>query len=353
METTQTITLKRLLASVAERQASDLHLVVGTKPTVRQNGKLITLDEEDVITEDFVRAVFEIVATEQQQEQFKQTKELIVLYEFVNQNRFRVDITLQRGMLSLVFHFIPSIIKKLTDLGFPKEVEDLTTLKDGLVLCGGQKGSGLTTTLAAFAESINQREARSILILAKPIEYSLVSYKSIIEEQEIGVDTTDWLSALDLNEQDIDVVIVSGVVDGVVWKRLITLANNGVLVCVGFMSASIEDMIASLMSLLDPADRDVYAELFASVFRGAVVQALVPKVGGGSALALEFAVYNQNIRRALSEQQFDQLTSIIQTSRSEGMITLDKYLEELYRSGQIDKAIAQRFARYPEHFDSL
>ncbi|MGB0757699.1 MAG: type IV pilus twitching motility protein PilT [Patescibacteria group bacterium] len=353
METTQNITLKRLLALSAERSASDLHIVVGNKPTIRIDGQLVVLEEEEVITQDFVATVIEAIATEEQRERLEKEKELIFLYDFVDQNRFRVDITKQRGMYSLEFHYVPSIVKKLTDLGFPKEIDELTMKSQGLVVISGRQGSGVTTTLAGFAETINQREAKTILILSDPVEYSMVSHKSIIQQQEIGTDTNSWMTGLDIGEQDVDVVIASDVPNGEVLKRLINLSQNGVLVCVGYQASSVDQVVKSLMLLLDQGELQHYADLFSRVFVGAVVQALVPKIGGGKVLSLEVALGTASMQRTVAEMKFDQIHNLIQTSRSDGMITMDRYLQELYRSGQVDKENALAFARSVDSFNAL
>ncbi len=353
MQTTQNITLKRLLAQAAEREVSDLHLIVGNKPVMRIDDELVTLDGEDVITQDFVSSIIDDVLSEEQKNELAKNKEIIFVYDFIDQTRFRVDITFQRGLYSLVFHYIPSIIKKLPDLGFPKEIEELTKKKHGLILFGGQHRSGISTTLAGFVETINQREARHILMLAKPIEYSLISYQSIIEEQEIGKDIPDWLSALDIDEQDIDVIIIDRIDSADVLKKALDLARNGVLVCVGARASSIQNMIESLVLLSSAEDRERIAGLLGEVFEGAVVQALVPKLGGGKILALEVAFNSPSIKRIIAEQKFDQISNIIQTSRAEAMILLDRYLAELVKNGQVDIDIARKYALYPDSFDNV
>jgi len=95
MQTTQNIIIKRLLAQAAERQASDLHLVVGNKPVIRVQGELVSLDEEEVVTQDFLQGVLDNILSAEQKKILADKKELIFAYDFVDQNRFRIDITQQ------------------------------------------------------------------------------------------------------------------------------------------------------------------------------------------------------------------------------------------------------------------
>ncbi len=353
METTQNITLKRLLSQVAERGASDLHLIVGNKPVIRVSDDLVTLEKEDIITQDFASALVESILPESEKSVLEKEKESIFMYDFIDQNRFRVDITFQRDMYTLVFHYISSIVRKLPDLGFPKEVEELTNKRAGLIMVGGQHGSGISTTLAAFIETINQREARHILMLSEPINYSLISYKSIIEEQEIGRDIPDWESALDIDEQDVDVIVMDRIHSLEVLKKILTLARNGKLVCVGARAPSIENMIETSILLAGDEERAHIAALFADAFEGGIIQSLVPKVGGGKILALEVAFGSSAMKRNITEQNFNQISNTIQTSRTDGMILLDRYLIELVRNGQVELETARKYAADPDALDRV
>lgn len=340
MQTTQNITLKRLLALTAERQASDLLLVVGNKPVLRADGVLTTLDDEEVITEDFLEEVVDNILSDEQKKILAEEKEIIFSYNFVDQNRFRVDINRQRDLLTITFHYIPSIVKRLSDLGFPKEVQSLAEKSSGLVLIGGEQGSGKTTTLAAFIETINHSQAKHILSLEQPIEYSLISYKSIIEQQEIGRDVKDWLSALQIEEQSVDVLVLSKIVNGEVFKRILELAQSGILVFAAVDARDTEYLIQSLLNKIDVKDINFYAKIFSEVFQGAIIQKLLPRVGGGRVLALEVTFATPPFAGIIREQKFEQIPNMIQTSRADGMILMDKYLLELARSGQIDKKVA-------------
>lgn len=348
MQTTQNITLKRLLALAAERQASDLLLVVGNKPVLRAEGVLTTLEQEEVVTQDFLEEVTDNILSDEQKNFLAKEREIIFTYDFVDQNRFRVDINQQRGLLSITFHYLPSVVKRLADLGFPKEVKDLADKESGLVLVGGEQGSGKTTTLAAFIETINHSQAKHILFLEQPIEYSLVSYKSVIEQQEIGKDVKDWLSALEIEEQSVDVLVLSKIVNGDVFKRVLELAGAGILVFAAVDASSTEYLIQSLLNKIDIKERNFYAKIFSEVFQGSVVQKLLPRVGGGQVLALEVSFATPPFAGLIREQKFEQIPNMIQTSRADGMILMDKYLLELARSGQIDKKLAVAHAHDPQ-----
>lgn len=353
MQTTQNITLKRLLAIAAERQASDLHLVVGNKPTLRVGGKLSMLDTEEVVTQDFLEGVIEVVLERKAQQKLEKEREVVGTYDFVNHTRFRVDVNFQRGLPSLTFHLLSSVVRRLRDLGFPKEVEELTTQDHGLIFVGGPQGSGKTTTIAAMVESINHREAKHILMLERPVEYSLVSHLSIIEQQEIGKDVTDWPTALEIAEQDVDVLVIGKVESPPLWEKILMIASGGVLVIVGVEITATDRLFEYVVSELSGERKRYFVNVLADVYRGSVIQKLLPRVGGGEVLAIELAIASQGLAAVIREKKFVQVQNIIQTSRSEGMISMDRYIAELVKSGQVDRAAALKEVRDSEGFKSM
>ena len=177
MQTTINITLKRILATAAARQASDVHLTVGAKPMIKIGGELMPLDEEEVLTNDFIAGVVDNILDEKQKAILSARREIIVGYDFGDRARFRVDIFYQRGFPALVFHYIPNTIKTIRELGLPSNIESLLKLKQGIILVGGQQGSGVTTTMASMVETINRSQARHILILEQPLEYIFTNNK--------------------------------------------------------------------------------------------------------------------------------------------------------------------------------
>ncbi len=353
MQTTLNITLNRILTILAERQGSDLHLVVGSRPIMRLHEELIELSEEEVITNDFIQGVIDILLTEEQKQLLGSRREIIFAYDFGDRARFRVDVFYQKGFPSIVFHYIPVVVKPLSELGFPKSVEKLTQERSGLVLIGGPYRAGKTTTMVGFIESINRTQRRNILTLEQPIEHVLISNKSLIQQKEVGSDVESWLEALEIREEDVDVLMVTRVNSPRIMYRLLEIANSGVLVFMPLEGNSIGQLLHKIIEDCPQENREHSRYLLSKVFRGAIIQKLLPSIGGGLVLAMEIVFSSPVIAAAIKENKLAQLSSILLTSREQGMISMDRYIAELVRSGQIDQNVALQEVNDPENLKRI
>ena len=80
-----------------------------------------------------------------------------------------------------------------------------------------------------------------------------------------------------------------------------------------------------------------------------VSQQLVPTVDGGLVPVFEIMYANNAIRNMIRESKTHQLNATIVSSASEGMISMDNSLLELYKKGVISKDIAIRYALNPDN----
>jgi len=353
MQTTLNITLNRILTTMAERQGSDLHLVVGSRPMMRLHEDLLEMEEEEIITKDFIQGVLDLILTAEQKQLLGSRKEIIFAYDFGDRARFRIDVFYQKGFPSIVFHYIPVSVKPLAELGFPKSVEKLAQERNGLVLVGGPYRAGKTTTMVGFIETMNRTQSRHILTLEQPIEHILIGNRSLIEQKEVGDDNESWLEALEVREEDIDVLMVTRVNSPRIMYRLLEIANSGVLVFMPLEGNSIGQLLHSVIDTCPEDTREHAQYLLSKVFRGAIIQKLLPRVGGGMALAMEIVFSSPVIASAIKENKLAQLSNILLTSREQGMISMDRYLAELVRSGQVDRNIALQEANDPENLSRI
>ena len=159
MSATASITLQRILTTSAELHASDLHLVVGTQPTVRVDGKLASMTDQAMITPDFLDTVLASLLNDQQRQTLAANKEIITSVSFNAQLRFKLSAYYQRGSLAISFHFISNAIRTLKELGLPEPIRALIALTKGLIIFSGPYGSVKSTTLRAFVNEVNNTRA--------------------------------------------------------------------------------------------------------------------------------------------------------------------------------------------------
>ena len=339
--------IDELLRQAREMKASDLHVSVGIPPKCRVNGELVALPCGIIMPNDS-KALVEQMIPPRMIEKFNEDGEIDFSYAARNLGRFRVNVFKQRGALSFVIRLVNSKIPSPEQLGLSKEIVDLTKKKRGLVLVTGPTGSGKSTTLASMIDVINQNYNKHIITLEDPIEYLHNHAKSVVNQREIGFDTQGYAPALRAAlREDPDVILVGEMRDLDTISTAITAAETGHLVfstlhTIGAVPTTIERIIDVFPTSQQPQIRIQLATLLEAV----VSQQLLPTADKkGRVAAFEIMFPNSAIRNLIRESKAHQIPSIIQTSRADGMITMDDALFDLYRARKITKEEAISFAQ--------
>ena len=201
--------LDELLHEAVRREASDVHIKVGSPPYVRVDGILEPLrDLPDVSPADTERVAFAIMPKARADE-FLDSQEADFAYTVNGLGRFRVNVFRQRGSVGMVLRRVLPGIPSFESLGLPPVVRRLAEEPRGLVLVTGPTGSGKTTTLAAMIDHINETMAKHIVTIEDPIEVLHPDKRSIVNQREIGTDTEDFHAALKrVLRQDPDVILI-------------------------------------------------------------------------------------------------------------------------------------------------
>src|SRR5207247_4095444 len=158
-----TVPVQELLTHVLTMDASDLHVTVGAKPTVRIHGDLKPLEQYDILEPDQVRRMVYAILTQRQRERLEQELELDMSYSLPGKARFRVNVYFQRDSIGAAFRLIPFEIKSIESLGLPPVVTELARYPRGFVVVTGPTGSGKSTTLASLVDIVNTERKAHIM----------------------------------------------------------------------------------------------------------------------------------------------------------------------------------------------
>ena len=351
MATTETLLVNKILNIAAERKATDIHLTVGNYPVVRVDGKLITLTSEQVLTPDFLLGMVDSFLSKVDKEDLEKERETVTVYTWANRARFRAKVFYQKGYIAISLRLIPQLIRSPKDLGLPQILTQSITKERGLIIVTGPFGSGRTTTIASLLETLNRNKGLHIQTLESPIEYLLSNNQSIIEQREIGKDTESFLKGLkDVLDEDVDVVAVGALIEDGVEEMILQVTESGKLVLAIMDAATVISALERFVSNLDPERRVWGQDVLAQVLVTVVAQRLLPRIGGGLSLAYEALTATPAVQSIIKENRLYQLNSIMQTSKEEGMINLDKSLLELVRVGEISANDAMQQAINPQSF---
>jgi twitching motility protein PilT len=332
--------LDKILREGIKLGASDIHLTVGINPTLRINGSLRSIGEEEITSkeiEELVKGIME----ENEEEEFIEKGEVDFAYHLDN-HRFRVNAFHQRGNAAMVLRIIPNEILSLKALGLPDKLEELSLKPRGLVLVTGPTGSGKSTTLAAMIDLINKSVDKHIITLEDPIEYVHEHQKSIINQRDVGKDTENFANGLrSALRQDPDVILVGEMRDLETIATAIEAAETGHLVMATLHTNSAPETIDRVINVFPPHQQQQIRTQLALTLQGVLSQQLLPTVDGlGRVAATELLVATGAVRNLVREGKAHQLESIMQTGKEAGMHTMDYSLRDLYTSGKISRDAA-------------
>jgi len=331
-----------MFRKMVEVEASDLYLTVARPPMYRVEGKIRPIGEQK-FTPDEMKTLADSVMTERQRREFAEALEMNLAQSLPGLARFRVNILIQRGSVSMVIRRIKADVMSLDDLGMPAILSDITMSKRGLVLMVGATGSGKSTTLAAMIDNRNCNEAGHIITIEDPIEFVHRHKQSIVTQREVGTDTHNFQTALkNTLRQAPDVILIGEIRDTETMEAAITFAETGHL-CLGTLhSNNANQAIERIMNFFAPERHaQMYLQL-AMNLRAIVSQRLIPTLDGKRVAALEILMDTPRIKELIKRGDVDTLKEAMEQGVQEGCQTFDQALFALYRDGKIalDMALA-------------
>ena len=262
-------------------------------------------------------------------------------------SRFRVSAFKQRGSLSAVIRVISFSLPDAKEQGIPQQIIDFADFSKGLVLVTGPAGSGKSTTLACVIDHINQTRHEHIITLEDPLEFLHRHNKSIVSQREISVDTVSYVTALRASlRQSPDVILLGEMRDFETIQVAMTAAETGHLIFSTLHTIGAANTIDRIIDVFPTHQQQQTRIQLAMILEGVISQALIPTADGhGRVAAFEVMLASPAIRSLIREQKNHQIQSTIQTSRAQGMITLDDYILDLYKSGTITRDMALVYAQ--------
>lgn len=327
-----------------EQKASDLHLVAGSIPALRIEGDLVKLNHEPLDGVELEKNIFTLISQETK-EKFQKNKELDFSQDFFG-SRFRINLHYQEDKIGLTARLVPKFIPNPEEIGFDETIYKFTHLKDGLILVTGPSGSGKSTTLATMINIINKERRAHIVTIEDPIEYLFEEDQSIIEQRELGSDTESFASALKYSlRQDPNVIMVGEMRDLETISAALTAAETGHLVLSTLHTSSAPETISRIVDAFPARQQQQVLNQLSSVLRGVVAQQLLLGTSGKRIAAREVMINNQAVANLIRRNQIEQIYSVIQTGHKEGMITMNKSVENLLKLGLVDEETAKHSSR--------
>ena len=344
------------LWEAAQRGASDLHLLAGYPPILRQHGELIPMLEDELDAEAVTESLLAICPKEKFA-QFETDRNLDFALELVgDQNsegvperqRYRVNFFFSGENPGACVRVIPAVIPDLEWSNFPTSIaERIAGFRNGLVVFSGVTGSGKTTSMAMMIQRMIEQGGKRIITVEDPIEYRFPrSSTSVISQREVGRDVGSFAAGLKYAmRQDPDIILVGEIRDQETARMALSAAETGHLVLTTLHTRDAKGAVTRLIDLFPTHNHSETCSMLSIGLRAVVSQHLLPSIFPGEKreLALEVMFNTNPVAAAIRMGKVDTLDNAILTGRKEGMIGLDESIKRLYREDRISQATAERF----------
>ncbi len=318
------------------KKISDFHIRSGWPLAFRQTGEIHKVQEVLVKKQD-LQDLISTNCNEIEMKRFQDTHELDSSVTLAGL-RFRANFYKTIHGPAAVLRRVESVIPTMDQFDLPPVLYDIIDMHKGLVLVTGPTGSGKSTTLAAIVNEINKTRTSNIITVEDPVEFIHKDIKSIVSHREVGKQTQSFASALKAAlREDPDVILVGEMRDLETVSLALTAAETGHLVFGTLHTSGAPSTINRIIDVFPPEQQaQIRAQISTSLKMVVTQRLLKTKDGQGRCGAFEVMKCTAPIQNLIRESKIHQIPSIMQTAVKEGMITMQKSLEELVKAGKID-----------------
>jgi twitching motility protein PilT len=348
------MTFKNMIQAMLDKDASDLHLRVGLRPTLRVNGNLVFIDDQRMLQDEMEKVLSQIL-NDDQKNRFHQRREMDLALSISKMGRFRINLYKQRGTIGVAIRRVNTKVPTFDELNLPDSIKDIADNKRGIVIVTGTTGSGKSTTLASMVEHINDYRTDNILTIEDPIEYIFRDKKSIISQREVGGDTESFAAALrHAFRQDPDIIMVGEVRDADTINTALTAADTGHLVLTTLHTLNAVETISRIISFFPPHQHQQIRLLLGGTLKAIICQRLLPRTDKpGRVPAVEVLISTAAVREAIIDpMKTNTILDLIESGNIQyGMQSFDQSIMKLYKSGYISYEEALVHCSNPDDFD--
>lgn len=335
--------LNELINQAIKDNAVAIYFNIGNYPVMKINNNLKDLKDRPILTKEFLNTVSNTILPDEQKIILQEKKELTIAYDWSDNVRLSVNFFYQKNSLSVTIKLISILVKNFNELGLPKVINNVIDFNSGLVIICGPVSAGRTTTASAIIQSINEKYEKRIITIEEPIEHQFINKKSIIQQREIGRDVDSFIIGLgDVMDEDVNLVYLSRIVKTEEIKMALQVAASGKLVIAVIDSDSAIVVLNKMYSSFKSSEIEWGKSLISGTLKMIINQRLVKKSGGGLISVSEIFTMNSSAQSIIKSGKFDQLKSVIQTSRQDGMQDLDASLRDLLNKGIINHEEAKK-----------
>jgi len=321
--------MERILRLMAERKASDIYLSAHSPVMIRINGICVPINAQ-VLPPTAPLALLSEVVPEARIQELENTGELNMAVALEGAGNYRISAMRQRGTYAVVVRHIASTIPSFADLNLPDILKTLIMDKRGLILMVGATGAGKTTTLASMLDYRNENASGHILTVEEPIEFTYTNKKSLVNQRDVGSDTTSLHTALkNALRQAPDVIQIGEIRDRETMTAAIAYAQSGHL-CVATLHANNSyRALNRILSFFPVEVRPTLLGDLGGALRAIVSQRLLRTPAGARVPALEVMLNTALVADLIEKGDFSAVKEAMEQSMAEGSQTFEEDIARL------------------------
>lgn len=329
--------MQRILRLMSEKKASDVYLSPGSPALIKINGQCLPINPQPLARDAVPRLLAEVLPPERVEE-LEETGELNMAIPMEGVGNFRISGMRQKGLYSAVIRFISPNVPTIESLNVPPILADLVMEKRGLILVVGATGAGKSTTLASMLDHRNARQSGHILTIEDPVEFLLTHKKSVINQREVGSDTSSMQMALkNALRQAPDVIMIGEIRDRETMSAGLAYAQSGHLCLATLHANNSYHVLNRILSFYPVEVRPTMLGDLSSALKAVISQRLLRTVDGQRAPAVEVMLNTALISSLIEKADFNGVKEAMEKSMAEGSQTFEQDIARLVLSGKVDK----------------
>jgi twitching motility protein PilT len=358
--------IENFIAVAEKYQASDLHLSVNNQPRIRINGKLRTLSGEGaILTKENIESIIQSIQEGTQKERSMQLLETNGSVDYAYQIslggkplRYRCQVYRSMGRISIAMRRIKYNIPTFSELRLPEIYENLmkNTEQKGIIIVGGETGSGKSSTLAAMIGYLGRRPDKHIVTIEDPVEYIFRDTKGLIHQREMGLDFPKYSEALRaVLREDPNIIMIGEMRDAETVHAAIKAAETGHLVLTSLHTATAAWTFSRILNFFKEAEHDAVRLNLSYNLLAIMNQMLIPSEQESVGLipATEVFVNTPGVRQYLREKEKESQISDVIKEGHDGMHSFNMSLARLIKEGHIGVTQAEAYSHNPQELEML
>ncbi|MFT5571677.1 MAG: twitching motility protein PilT [Cryomorphaceae bacterium] len=336
--------LTSIVGSACQFKASDIHIRAGHQIMMRLDGRIRQVKGSPEMSDEMIERLIFPLMSKYHLGLFKENNQVDLALSDNDGNRTRVNMFRQLGHLAVVMRVIDSVIPEPADLGLPQQVQNISKMRQGLVVFSGATGSGKSTSMASLLNEVNKERYQHILTIEDPVEYVFAEKRCVISQREVGIDVPNFALAMKAAlREDPDIILMGEMRDQESIEIALTAAETGHLVFSTLHAPTSADAINRMVSSFSGDEQATIRAKLAHNLRAIVTQRLLPrKEGGGRTVACEVLTVTPLARELIVDPlRIKEIKDLIKGGdKVEGMLHFDEHLEQMVREEIISDEVA-------------